>query len=249
MMAMRLKRLALPWLVGVVLLAGVGLQGIQLRDVKEGDRGRAARPINLAARLPSASAGWEAKDELLGATEVASSAVERTLNCDDFCFRVFRRGGTQLSVYVAYWGAGRMPLQKVASHTPDRCWTENGWRCDEMRFGEKVAAGPSELLAAQWRRFTPPDGSAPQFVLFWHLVGDRLYDYGERFNARPDLLKWWRDTLGYATSGSEAQYFIRVSSNRPFSEFSAEPLWGEVVGALGRLGLKAPAPPAGAAVR
>ncbi|MEY2877947.1 MAG: hypothetical protein RLZZ15_327 [Verrucomicrobiota bacterium] len=248
-MAARPKQLVFVGIAGLVLLAGIGLQGIRLRNVKEGDRSGAARPINLAARLPSASAGWEAKDELLGATEVASSAVERTLNCDDFCFRVFRRGGTQLSVYVAYWGAGRMPLQKVASHTPDRCWTENGWRCDEMRFGEKVAAGSSELRTAQWRRFTPPDGSAPQFVLFWHLVGDRLYDYGERFNARPDLLKWWRDTLGYAMSGSEAQYFIRVSSNRPFSEFAAEPLWGEVVASLGKLGLKTPIPLADGAAR
>lgn len=221
-----------------LLLAGVVLQVHQLRNVEGGDLATAARPVNLSARLPRVLPGWTVKDESLGPNEVTRAAVERTLNYDDYVFRVYERGDKQIGVYVAYWTAGRMPLQKVASHTPDRCWTENGWRCEDMRFAEAVTAGETRLLPAQWRRFTPPNGAAQQYVVYWHLVGIRLYDYGTRFNARPDLLKWWRDTIEYAFSGSEAQYFIRVTSNRPFAEFETEPAWRDIVQALGGLGLK-----------
>lgn len=221
-----------------VLLLGVALQWLNVRDIKEGDRSAEARPVKLGERLPRAFAGWSGRDEALGPNEVTRSTVERTLNYDDCVYRIFERGDKEVGVYVAYWAPGRMPLQKVASHTPDRCWTENGWLCEEMRSGEMLSAGPVRLMPAQWRRFVPPSSSSPQqFVVYWHLVGDRLYDYGTRFNARPDLVKWWRDTLDYAYSGSEAQYFIRVTSNRPFEELKDEPAWQEILAALARLGL------------
>lgn len=224
--------------VFVVLLAGVVLQWLKVRNIKEGDRQAEARPVKLVERVPRALVGWSVRDEPLGPNEVTRTAVEKVLNYDDYVFRVFEKDGKQIGVYVAYWAAGRMPLQKVASHTPDRCWTENGWRCEDMRFAETVGAGDRRLMPAQWRRFTPPNGEAQQYVVYWHLVGDRLYDYGTRFNARPDLLKWWRDTLEYAFSGSEAQYFIRVTSNRPFDEFARESAWAELVEALAKLGLE-----------
>lgn len=224
--------------VGVLLLLGVTLQGLNVRDVKEGDRSKPAAGVRLAERVPHNLATWPGRDEPLGPNEVTRTAVERTLNYDDFVFRVFKNGDREIGVYVAYWGPGRMPLQKVASHTPDRCWTENGWKCEEMRFSEVVSTDGVNLMPAQWRRFTPPNGAAQQYVVYWHLVGTRLYEYGARFNARPDLVKWWRDTLDYAFSGSEAQYFIRVTSNRPFEEFAGDPAWRELVGSLVLLGLE-----------
>lgn len=220
-----------------VLLVGVALQWLKVRDIKEGDRTAVARPVSLGERLPRTLAGWNGRDEPLGPNEVTRTAVERTLNYDDHVFRIFEKNGRQIGVYVAYWTAGRMPLQKVASHTPDRCWTENGWRCEDMRFAEPVVAGDVRLMPAQWRRFVPPNGAAQQYVVFWHLVGDRLYDYGTRFNARPDIFKWWRDTMSYAFSGSEAQYFIRVTSDRPFEELKGDPGWEGLVESLAKLGL------------
>ena len=53
------------------------------------------------------------------------------------------------------------------------------------------------------------------------------------------MVKWWRDTLKYAFSGSDAQYFVRVTSNRQFSEFANDQGWRELVAALGQLGLDA----------
>jgi len=233
--------------VMAVLLGAVALQWINVRDFKEGDRHIPARPVNLAAALPAQLAGWQGRDEPLGPNETVTNAVERTLNYDDFVNRVFSKNGTTLGIYVAYWTAGRMPLQKVASHTPDRCWTENGWHCAAMRQGENVAAGAVRLRAAQWRLFHPPgQPDRNEYVLYWHLVGTQLYDYGDRFNARPDLVKWWRDTLAYATAGSEAQYFIRVTSNEPFEKLAGDAGWEQLLAALGKLGLgvapKAPRP-------
>lgn len=222
----------------LTILTAVGLQWFRMRDIKEGDRVSAVRPSNLARQLPTSLGGWPGRDEALGPNEVARSAVERVLNYDDYVYRIYERGGRRIGIYAAYWSAGRMPLQKVASHTPDRCWTENGWQCEEMRHAESLRTGNLVLRPAQWRSFRPPAASGQrEYVLYWHRVGDRLYDYGDRFNNRPGIVQWWRDTVLYAFAGSEEQYFIRVTSNRPFEELSGEPAWRELLESLARLGL------------
>jgi Protein of unknown function (DUF3485) len=194
----------------------------------------------LAAGLPSAPAGWSAKDEPLGPTEFLQTAVEKNLNYDDMVNRVYRNGGRSFGLYVAYWSPGRMPVQKVASHTPDRCWSENGWTCEAMRIDDNLKAGNQLLLPARWRLFRPPvQGGPKQYVLYWHLVGGELYDYGDRFNQRPDPLKWWRDTVHYAVKGSSDQYFIRIMSSQPLEELQGDPGFQEVLGALATLGLAA----------
>jgi hypothetical protein len=100
---------------------------------------------------------------------------------------------------------------------------------------------PSALVSlkpAYWRSFTPPGGTEPTQVLYWHLVGDELYDYGHGFNRRPGFLRWWRDMLRYAFAGSREQFFIRLTSNRPFEELEADAGFQAIVDALGELGLK-----------
>ena len=220
----------------LVLLSGAALQFMRVRDVTGGERQQAAKPAGLQSRIPAQLAGWTVQDEPLGPNESVRTAVERTLNYDDCVYRLYRRNGVTIGVYVAYWAPSRMPVQKVASHTPDRCWTENGWTCLESRFHESVAP----LRAAQWRIFRAPGAGAHQeHVLFWHLVGTRLYDYGERFNATPGIVQWWRDTVSYALSGSQAQYFIRVTSTVPFERLAGETGWSELLAALAELGLAA----------
>jgi len=215
------------------------VQFVRIRNVKDGDTTALVRPVDLANRFPVRLAGWETRDEPLGANEMVRTAVERTLNYDDYVYRLFRKGETAFGIYVAYWAPGRMPVQKVASHTPDRCWTENGWECEEMRFAETIKTGEISLRPAQWRIFRAPGPNAQkEYVVYWHLVGKRLYDYGNRFNARPDLVKWWRDTVAYAMSGSDAQYFIRITSNRPFQELVDDPAFFTVIGCVADLGLR-----------
>lgn len=224
----------------LVLLTAAGFQFIRVRDMTGGDRHEPARPVDLKSQIPATLAGWTVQDEPLGPNESVRSAVERTLNYDDYVYRLYRRNGATVGVYVAYWAPSRMPVQKVASHTPDRCWTENGWTCLESRFSETVATPNTPLRAAQWRIFRAPGATGHQeHVLFWHLVGSRLYDYGERLNARPGIVQWWRDAISYALSGSQAQYFIRVTSTVPFERLAGEPGWHELLAALAELGLAA----------
>ena len=168
-----------------------------------------------------------------------NDAVRKTLNFDDYVFRVYQRGDTVVGVYIAYWGAGRMPLQKVASHTPDRCWTENGWTCPEQRFNVALQNEGVALKPAQWRLFVPPGGAggSKEYVLYWHLVGDGVYDYGDRFNNRPDAYKWWRDTVRYAFTGSAEQYFVRLSCNRPFEDVWNDPGFERVLASVAAVGV------------
>ncbi len=239
---MKLRRIL--WVfAGAVLLGGILLQGLSLRNVSDGEVGTEARPVGLAVAIPGALTGWMGQDEPLGATELMKSAVEKTLNYDDVVNRTYRRGDLIVGVYAAYWSAGRMPVQKVASHTPDRCWSENGWTCSELRSNERVGGGDAVLRPANWRLFLAPGANCEkQYVLYWHLVGSELYDYGDGFNRRPDPLKWWRDTVHYAVKGSAEQYFIRLTSNRSFEELRGDPGWEEVLGALAKLGLEAQPP-------
>jgi hypothetical protein len=225
--------------VALVLVACVILQFVRVRDVKEGDRAAPARPVSLNQRVPEKLAGWDGHDEPLGPNEFLRSVLERTLNYDDVVYRVYTRRGVSVGVYVAYWSQGRMPVSKVASHTPDRCWPENGWTCEERRFPVVLSAGNVTLLPAPWRRFLPPGGGSPEYVTYWLLVGGKLFDFGESFNGTPSLIAWWRDSVKYAVLGSREQLFIRLSSNRPFAELCDDPGFQQIVRALAKLGVDA----------
>lgn len=221
-----------------VLLGALALQVMRFRNSRLGETSREAHPVDLAERIPLSVPGWLGRDEPLGPTEFVQSEVKKTLNYDDCVNRVYTNGSRTFGVYAAYWSPGRMPVQKVASHTPDRCWTENGWKCVKMRFPDNVSCGGVNLRPAYWRIFSPPgDASGREYVIYWHLVGGDLYDYGGGFNQRLNPFKWWRDTLHYALKGSAEQYFVRVTSNQPFTGLEDDPGFARIVAALGKLGL------------
>lgn len=195
------------------------------------------RPGRTVAQNPN---GWSGRDEPLGPNEFVLTAVEKNPNYDDVVNRIYRRSGDSFGLYAAYWSPGRMPVQKVASHTPDRCWSENGWTCESLRAGEQVPWQDGTLKPAYWRLFaTPGSASAKQYVLYWHLVGGELYDYGTGLNRKPNPIQWWRETVHYALKGSADQYFIRLTSDWPFEEIWQDPGFQEVLSALAKLGLKA----------
>jgi hypothetical protein len=227
----------LSWSVVVsatVLVAAVAVQGIHIfRQVHPG------APSHLATVLGGDIPEWSAEDLPLGANEFLSGEVEKVLNFDDVVYRGFSRGGIRFDVYVAYWGAGKMPTRMVASHTPDRCWTENGWQCTAMKFKVTEKLDGAALQPAEWRVFEPPAGGKPTYVLYWHLVAGKVYDYGNRFNAVPDPVLWWKDAVQQAVLGSREQYFIRINSEEPIEALWSDPGFAEVVRRLGKLGLVA----------
>jgi Protein of unknown function (DUF3485) len=225
-----------PWsliLSGLVLSAAVVLQGVNLgREIPP------ARGPHLAGSVPLLLPGWTAQDVPLGANEFLSGVAEKMLNYDEFVFREYTRGGEKFGVYVAYWGAGKMPARLVASHTPDRCWTENGWRCLQMKFKAEEEFDGVKLQPAEWRLFEPPGGGPPTYVLYWHLVAGRTYDYGDRFNRVPDPVLWWKDAMQQALRGNREQYFIRLTSSEPLENLRRDQGFMEIVRGLERLGLE-----------
>lgn len=216
----------------LVLLGAVGLQALGgARQTGE------PRSAHLASQLSPSPEGWTMRDVPLGENEFIENEVEKILNFDDVVNREYRRGRTTFGVYAAYWGPGKMPTRLVASHTPDRCWTENGWKCLDMKFKVTQSIGGETMKPTEWRLFQPPSGGDPTHVLYWHLVEGRIYDYGERFNAVPHPLLWWKDAIQQAMLGSREQYFVRITSNVPFDTLWSEPGFIRVVRQLEPMGV------------
>lgn len=194
------------------------------------------KPRHLAQVLPANLSGWESKDVPLGETEAVRGAVEQTLRFDDALFREYRSAAGSFSVYVAYWQPAKMPVQVVASHTPDRCWSSAGWTCVEVAHRRSMGETNAILRPGERRVFEAPN-KARLHVQYWHLVGEELYDYGTRFNQVPSVWRWWRDAAKQIFSTPREQYFVRLTSDRPFEELSGDSGWEEMLSALAKLGL------------
>jgi len=221
----------------LVLVATVAVQFVTIfRETPQ------PRPAHLNKFVRPAPEGWRSREVPLGPNEFLEGQVGKILNFDEAVHREYTRGAVTFAVYAAYWGPGRMPTRLVASHTPDRCWTENGWTCLEMRFKEERSVGNLALQPAEWRLFRSPAGEKTH-VLFWHLVDGRIYDFGSRFTAIPDPVRWWKDAIRQAFRGSSEQYFVRVTSNVPFAEIWNEPGFGSVMKGLAELGIAQPPAP------
>lgn len=202
---------------------------------------RELRPAHLAAAFPSAAAGWTVRDVPMGPTEAAAANIEAELKYDDVVYRRFERRGDFFEVYVAYWGPARLPVRKVASHTPDRCWTGAGWTCLERSSPPPLGTAGGLLPPVHQRLFEAE--RQRQHVLFWHLVDGVARDYGERSMAVPEAAEWLGDFLHQLRHGKPEQYFIRLNSNLPFERLRGEPAFEEVLEAVRTL---APPAPSGA---
>ena len=271
---------------GILLgLAGLLMAGVVLQFAYSLREEPPAQPrLRLAELIARQVPDWKVVDEPIGMTEATSEAALKTLNLDDFVYRRYQRGGRSFTVYAAYWAAGKMPTRLVASHTPDRCWTENGMRCVDLKFKQTYAVQGKPLLPADWRVFVTgspstgsgrapsassgravSDGAGPRtevggrtaeksserqaewesgprtYVVYWHLVEGKLYDYGERFNAIPDPWRWWKDTVEQAAYGSREQLFVRIASETPLEQLWGDPGVQAVLDSVAKLGLYAPA--------
>jgi hypothetical protein len=196
----------------VVLVAAVLLQ----LGGKNSPPAYAARSGRLATMLPPSLDGWLVRDEPIGETESLRQRTEQVLSYDDYVFRSYRAVGNDFSIYMVHWAKGRMPTRLIALHTPDRCWTENGWTCEEARFNERVEGTRAALPAAQSRIFVSPEKSARVYVRFWLMADGKLYDFGERLNRMPAALRWIHQAACERFTENGEHLFVRITSSQSF---------------------------------
>ena len=198
--------------------------------------GRPVSPRTQAAPdpallLPASAAGWEVTTAsdfsrfagILRTTQL----VERTYLKADSGQPVL------LSVYVARWSPGQAPVSLVASHTPDACWPGAGWlpQPNPTPHATLTLAGRA-LPPAEYRIFQSAN-SPPQRVWFWHVYDGRVINYRDPYSV-PALLEL---ALRYGFRREGEQYFIRIASNQPWEQLAQEPLLGEIIANLTRVGL------------
>lgn len=191
---------------------------------------RASVP-DLASILPNQSAGWDhvAEDNLYPYTGV--------LQTDHLAQRTYWRrddsGVKQVTIYLAYWPAGAVPVSHVASHTPDICWPGAGWRLQPASPARErlTLSGVRELSPAEYRHFTSETGT--QYVWFWHLYDRRVIESPDALSPRELLAT----VLRFGVRSRGEQLFVRVSSNRPWQELQNDPLVRAVFARLAEFGI------------
>ena len=230
------------WILGFVfvLLAGA----LVLQILKPAPPSRPVNASRQSGRLdrfvPAQLDGWTVKNEPLGPSEFLQARAEEVLNYDDYAYRTYVKLGASFSLYVAYWAPGRMPTRLISNHTPDRCWTENGWTCTDSVFGKVLPVGDHSLLPAQWRTFTPPGSDQKTYVLFWLLVSGQNHDFGHRIHNYPSPTRWIGQFIGEFFKGYQEHYFVRLTSDRPFEEIWKDVEFQRLLGELAAVGLIAP---------
>ncbi|MEM0965547.1 MAG: exosortase-associated EpsI family protein [Verrucomicrobiota bacterium] len=196
------------------------------------------RGAHVGDYVPEQLDGWTVTNKELGATESIRDRAARILNLEDFVYRNYTRGDGDefFEVYVAYWSPGKASILEVSSHTPDRCWTENGWTMLDKEHQVEKEVENKALLPSEWRAFEIQGNE--QFVHYWHLVGGKSYQYGQRRNAFPTPYSYVRDLLRSHVLGTGEQYFIRINTNIPFEELWYDRQFQKVVSEVAGLGLE-----------
>jgi len=185
---------------------------------------------DLFAALPESAKGWQVvtRGDLYRFAGVLRTEhlAERTY------IRQGKAGPEQVTLYLAFWQAGQASAGLVGSHTPDACWPGSGWTQEAVPDGSvDLAAGAQHLPHAQHRLFQ--NEGYLQHVWFWQVYGGRVIDVGSTRSV-PALI---RIALKFGFRKAGQQVFIRVSSNRPWHEFSDEPFVTEFFARARTLGL------------
>lgn len=224
---LKMKKFSL-YALAVILFAAAAIQVysllIQPEVTKEGE---------LEELVSKSLPGWSVEKLALGQTEEVVNAVESQLRFDDVISRIYRNGDTQVGVYIAYWKPGKMPVRLVGVHTPDTCWIQNGWTCTKRESNIERAIVGENLKPAEYGIYETEHHL--QHVLFWHLVGSRVHTYEQQ--GMHSLTAAWEDIFRYGLNQRQEQFFIRISSNRPFDEFWNDRGFRELMQDIADLGL------------
>ncbi len=178
---------------------------------------RSDEPVpDLAALLPQGAPRWQEKSTNLFAF---SGTLQTEFLAQKSYARPTESGPVEIIIYAAYWRPGQAPVSQVALHSPDACWPGSGWtpipttspRASLMTEGRHLADAEHRIFKAE---------GDPQNVWYWHIYDRKPISYRDPYSALELLKIGWR--FGFRSDGD--QLFVRVSSNRPWSEIASEPV-------------------------
>jgi hypothetical protein len=187
---------------------------------------------DLIGLLPASPSGWQVETPtdlyqfagVLQTSHLAERTYLRGTSDSDF---------TQVTVYVAFWSAGQASVSRVASHTPDASWPGAGWSPRPLLEIPQSPGYPGlAITPGEQRLFQNADGYL-QNVWFWHIYDGRVISFRDPYSV-PALI---RLVLQYGFRRQGDQYFVRISSNKPWHELEAEPLVRDILTKLAALGL------------
>jgi exosortase len=185
---------------------------------------------SLTTMLPTEAPGWQVATPR--DLYQFSSILQTTYLLERTYLRVTGHGEpVALTVYLAYWPPGQASVSRVASHTPDACWPGAGWTPQPTPDGHTQIIG-ADFSPGEYRLFRSESGYA-QHVWFWHIFDGRVIDHRDPYSLAALL----RSAVQYGFRRQGSQYFVRISSNRPWNELAGEPLLREILANLDHVGL------------
>jgi hypothetical protein len=211
---------------GLVLLVGLALVLLGSRPPPERTfKGSVKDLLPTADEVP----GWTIEYLPIASTPEMKAKVAEALNYDDAIFAVYTRGPQRISAYVAYWAPGKMPHRFVASHTPDVCWVNAGWTTQAAQSGVRLSDGTGGKAMPAEERTMLRNGNT-EHVVFWHLLNGKPMSYGTV--GLPPWYATFTDLFARKLNQKPEQFFIRISSNAPVTEWSKMEVYRQLMGRL-----------------
>jgi len=206
--------------VAAILLIAIFVQFYSRASVQ-----RLIRHNTLLQSLPMRAAGYAIRDIPISSSDEMKKAVGEMLNYSDAVFREYRGAEKSISVYAAYWEPKKFNPRLIADHTPDICWVSNGWMMEKADYNYSVPLRGSSLLPAQYRELSA--NGITTYVLYWHVVDGKLSGYASGPSSRSN--SFIANFMTDIKAGSGEQFFIRISSQNPWADWSSDALFNEIL--------------------
>ena len=193
----------------------------------------------LAKIIPAKVEGWASKDLPLGDTPEVERAARKILQASDYLSREYKSddGSSAFGLYIAYWEKGKDGTANASSHTPDRCWVENGWKNHLDKKKSDYLFGDIDgikIMPAYYRYMTFDRAGVKRNVLFWFIADGKRYDYGDGNTYVRNPIDYFKNMFISAFIGSPDLYFVRLDSETPFEELAKNPGFRKILKSLGK---------------
>jgi hypothetical protein len=194
------------------------------------------KTLPLNELVPESIPGWKSTEIPIAQTEELRERVATFLNFDDYLSRSYTKGQDHINIYIAYWSPEKTTPRLVGAHTPDTCWVQNGWTQEFRQHDVERQLNDISIKPLEYGTYKK-DGVSEN-VIFWHIVGGRIYAYDQ--SNLHDIYAVFKDIKTFGLRQKREQFFIRISSNLPLELLWKEPGFEYLMKSVAELGLYEP---------